>query len=259
MPEPTILITNDDGIYSKGILALQQSMRSLGRTVVVAPETEKSAVGHAITISEPIRIREMTREGSFAGYAIGGTPADCVKLGVKALLENRPNLIVSGINRGANVGMSILYSGTVSAATEGVILGVPSIAVSLDAWIDTDYTYAAEVAHEFASIVLGGGLSAGTALNINVPDKEKGAIKGIRLTKQGDSYYEEEFDRRVDPRQRIYYWMDGRLVESEENLDLDDIALREGYVSVTPLHYNLTDHRSLAELDKWSVFENGIQ
>ncbi|MDP6457678.1 MAG: 5'/3'-nucleotidase SurE [Candidatus Marinimicrobia bacterium] len=259
MPESTILITNDDGIHSKGILALQQSMKNLGRTVVVAPETEKSAVGHAITISDPIRIREITRGDSFAGYAVGGTPADCVKLGVKALLDNCPDLIVSGVNRGANVGMSIIYSGTVSAATEGVILGVPSIAVSLDTWVDTDYSYAAEVAYEFGSIVLRNGLSSGTALNINVPDLEKKAIKGIRLTKQGDSYYEEAFDRRIDPRQRIYYWMDGRLVESEENLDLDDIALREGYVSVTPLHYNLTDHRCLTELDKWSVFKNDIR
>ncbi|MFQ6673678.1 MAG: 5'/3'-nucleotidase SurE [Fidelibacterota bacterium] len=254
--EPLILITNDDGVYSRGIFALHQAIADFGQTIVVAPETEKSAVGHAITISDPIKVRDVDRGNGFSGYAVGGTPADCVKLGVKALLKDRPDIIVSGINRGANVGMSILYSGTVSAATEGVLLGIPSMAVSLDAWVDPVYTYAAKVARRFTEIVLKRGLPPGTALNVNVPGIPENEIRGIRLTRQGQSYYEEEFDRSVDPRRRTYYWMDGRLVESEEEGDLDDAALRHKCVSVTPLHYNLTSHDSMKELTLWDVFDN---
>lgn len=257
MAEPLILVTNDDGIYSRGILVLYQALKGLGERIVVAPETEKSAVGHAITLSDPIKVGEVVREDGFSGYAVGGTPADCVKLGVKALLERRPDMIVSGINRGANVGMSILYSGTVSAATEGVLLGIPSMAISLDAWVDPEYSYAAKIARQFTQMVFAHGLPAGTALNVNVPGIPEEEVKGVQLTRQGMSYYEEDFDRREDPHQRIYYWMAGRMVKSGDDADCDDTALRNRFVSVTPLHYNLTHFDSLKVLTGWDVFVNG--
>lgn len=256
MSEPYILVTNDDGIYSGGIFSLQQTVAEIGETVVVAPETEKSAVGHAITISDPIRIREVERENGFSGYSVAGTPADCVKLALKAILKRKPDLVVSGINRGANVGMSILYSGTVSAATEAVLLGVPAVAISIDVWVSPDYSFAKRIADRFVRKVLDEGISEGTALNINVPKTPNGEAKGIRLTRQGTSFYEEHFDRRIDPRQRVYYWMDGELIYSRDDPHLDDIALRDGYVSVTPLHYNLTNEGSLAELRAWEEFDS---
>lgn len=255
MDEPLILITNDDGVYSSGIFALQQAVSPLGKTVVVAPEAERSAVGHAITMADPIRIREIDLGDGFAGYAVDGTPADCVKLGVKALVSEKPQLVVSGINRGANVGMSILYSGTVSAATEAVLLGIPSVAISLDAWKNPDYDYASEIARRFAMLVLEKGIPDGVALNVNVPGVPENQIRGIRLTRQGSSFYEEEFERRTDPRQRTYYWMGGRHVSSDSDPFLDDIALSDNYVSVTPLHYNLTHEESMDYLQTLGPFE----
>ncbi len=256
MPEPLILVTNDDGFYAAGIYALQQALADIGETVVVAPEAEKSAVGHAITISNPIRISELERENGFSGYAVAGTPADCVKLGIKVIVDRTPDLVVSGINRGSNVGMSVLYSGTVSAATEAVILGVPAIAISLDAWVRPDYSYAAKVARQFVRRALEKGIAPGVALNINVPKTPNGEAAGFRLTRQGTSNYEERFDQRIDPRQNVYYWMDGELVSNESDASVDDVALREGYVSVTPLHYNLTSEESFAELNSWEDFQD---
>ncbi len=256
MPEPLILVTNDDGFYAAGIYALQQALAHIGATVVVAPEAEKSAVGHAITISNPIRISELERENGFSGYAVAGTPADCVKLGIKVIVDRTPDLVVSGINRGSNVGMSVLYSGTVSAATEAVILGVPAIAISLDAWVRPDYSYAAKVARQFVRRALEKGIARGVALNINVPKTPNGEAAGFRLTRQGTSNYEERFDQRIDPRQNVYYWMDGELVSNESDASVDDVALREGYVSVTPLHYNLTSEESFAELNSWEDFQD---
>ena len=153
MSEPLILVTNDDGITSHGIAALREAAKDLGRVVVIAPETEKSAVGHAITLSSPIRIQELSKEDGVTGFAVGGTPADCVKLAVRALLDRTPDLILSGINHGANVGMSLMYSGTVSAATEGVILGIPSIAISLDSWTSDDFNFAGKIAKQLAETI----------------------------------------------------------------------------------------------------------
>ena len=257
MSEPLILVTNDDGVTSHGIAALREAAKDLGRVVVIAPETEKSAVGHAITLSNPIRIQEISKEDGVTGFAVGGTPADCVKLAVRALLDRTPDLILSGINHGANVGMSVMYSGTVSAATEGVILGIPSIAISLDSWTSDDFNFAGKIAKQFAVKVLENGLDEGVALNINVPSVPEDEVKGIMLTRQGQSFYEETFDRRTDPRKRTYYWMDGFLVQPDKDQDVDDVALAGNYVSVTPLHFNLTHNESLTNLASWKVFNNG--
>lgn len=259
MAEPLILITNDDGIYSHGILALQKAIAPLGKTVVIAPETERSAVGHAITISNPIRTREIDRGNGFSGFAVDGTPADCVKLGVKTLLPRQPEVVVSGINRGANVGMSILYSGTVSAATEGVVLGIPSMAISLDAWVDPDYEYAATIARRLTRLILEKGIPGGVALNVNVPNGPEEGINGIRFTRQGRSFYEEDFERRTDPRHGTYFWMNGRHVSPRDDPNLDDIAIRDNYVSVTPLYYDLTHEDSLNYFGSWGLSGEGVK
>lgn len=259
MREPVILVTNDDGIYSRGIFALQQAMRELGRTVVVAPETEKSAVGHAITIADPIRVKEVERENGFSGFAIGGTPADCVKLAFTTLLPSPPDLVVSGINRGANLGTTVLYSGTVSAATEGAFLGAPSIAFSLDAYLDPVYSAAAVISRRIAEQILRSGIQKGTSLNVNIPNLALDKIRGVKTTRLGSSFFRERLHRREDPRQRVYFWLDGEHVASPaEERDVDDLVLRDGWVTVTPLQYNLTDLRVIETFRNEGVFQDGL-
>ena len=177
MSKPSILISNDDGIFAPGIYALWQAMSEIGETIVVAPNTEKSAVGHAITISDPIRIEEVTRSNGFKGYAVNGTPADSVKIAVKSIMKEKPDIIISGINAGANVGQSLLYSGTISAASEGTLLGIPSIAISLDALRDMDFSTSKVVAKKIVNKVLEYGLPNETLLNVNIPKDVEGGIK----------------------------------------------------------------------------------
>lgn len=250
---PRILITNDDGIHSAGLYALWEVMQELGSVTVVAPDTEKSAVGHAITISDPIRIQEIERRNGFLGYAVDGTPADCVKIAVKALLEKTPDIIVSGINDGANVGTNIMYSGTVSAATEGTILNIPSLAISLDSITGGDYELSKRVAITIARTVLKRGLPRGTLINVNVPNRPLRDQKGYRITQQGNIYFRDHFEKREDPRGRFYYWMTGEVVDPDQDLELDGPALKSGYISVTPIRYQMTDRTFLDELQKWPL------
>ena len=236
-----ILLVNDDGIYSPGLLALFRKFRDEYDVVIVAPDREQSSVGHAITLSDPVRIHEVIQDGKFFGYAVSGTPADCVKLAVRVILKRPPNLIISGINQGANVGASLIYSGTVSAATEGTMLSIPSIAVSLDTRRpDADFSVAAEFTLEIAKKVLKFGLPAGVSLNINIPALPREKIKGIRITRQAITYFDDFFERRIDPQGRTYYWMSGTMVEIDRGEDSDLMALKEGYISITPIKYNLT-------------------
>ena len=236
-----ILLVNDDGIYSPGLLALYRKFRDEYDVIIVAPDREQSSVGHAITLSDPVRIHEVVQDGKFFGYAVSGTPADCVKLAVRVILKRPPNLIISGINQGANVGASLIYSGTVSAATEGTMLSIPSIAVSLDTRRpDADFSVAAEFTLEIAKKVLKFGLPAGVSLNINIPALPREKIKGIRITRQAITYFDDFFERRIDPQGRTYYWMSGTMVEIDRGEDSDLMALKEGYISITPIKYNLT-------------------
>ena len=236
-----ILLVNDDGIYSPGLLALYRKFRDEYDVVIVAPDREQSSVGHAITLSDPVRIHEVVQDGKFFGYAVSGTPADCVKLAVRVILKRPPNLIISGINQGANVGASLIYSGTVSAAMEGTMLSIPSIAVSLDTRRpDADFSVAAEFTLEIAKKVLKFGLPAGVSLNINIPALPREKIKGIRITRQAITYFDDFFERRIDPQGRTYYWMSGTMVEIDRGEDSDLMALKEGYISITPIKYNLT-------------------
>ncbi len=243
------LLTNDDGIYARGLSALYEELSKDAECLIVAPEVEQSAVGHAITIFRPLMVRRAGKNGQFIGYAVAGTPADCVKIGVRELSDGPVDLVVSGINRGANVGINVLYSGTVSAATEGCILGLPSLAVSLDTHRDADYSFAAKFARKMAGFIMANNHLAGTALNVNIPSLPEEEIKGIAVTRQGRARLMENFDRRTDPRDNIYYWLAGETqLSAEEDADSDASVLRRGMISITPLHYDLTRHDALADL-----------
>jgi 5'-nucleotidase len=247
-----ILVTNDDGIQSPGLRALVDALRGWGEVWVIAPDREQSAVGHAITLSEPIRLFPWTIDGADYTFAISGTPADCVKLGLTELMPQRPDLVLSGVNRGENTGISVIYSGTVSAATEGTIDNIPSIAVSLGSFVSTRFEPAARVARHIAEVVAERGLPRDTLLNVNVPDLPLGEIRGIRVTRQGRTRFQETFMKRADPRGKIYYWMDGDKLPREES-DTDGTALHEGYVSITPIRLDFTHHEFLRELAHWPL------
>ena len=248
-----ILVSNDDGIDAPGIFALVLELKKIGDVVVVAPDKQQSAVGHAITMNFPLRAREFRKNGVFFGYAVEGTPADCVKLAVRALLKKTPDLIVSGVNHGANTAISIIYSGTVSAATEGTILGIPSMAVSLTTYGPPDFRYAAKFARKLAQLVMKKGMPEGTLLNVNVPPLPEQEIKGVVVTRQGRAVWNDTFDVRRDPANKEYYWLTGALEDSDEGLEFDQSAILKNYVSVTPIHYDLTDYNSLEAMGLWGI------
>lgn len=242
------LLTNDDGIYARGLSALYEELSKDADCLIVAPEVEQSAVGHAITLFRPLMVRRAERNGRFLGYAVAGTPADCVKIGVKELCQPI-DLVISGINKGANVGINVLYSGTVSAATEAIILGIPSFAISLDTNHDADFSVAARFARKMASFIVNSGPFDGVALNVNVPALPEEEIKGIAVTRQGQARLMESFDRRTDPRDNIYYWLAGQTqFPVAEEPDSDARALQMGKISITPLHFDLTRHDAMTDL-----------
>jgi 5''/3''-nucleotidase SurE len=249
-----ILLTNDDGIYSEGIRALSESLNDVGDVTVVAPDSERSAVGHAITLSDPLRVNQVNRGGKFFGYSTTGTPADCVKLAIRAILKKKPDLVVSGINLGPNVGYSVLYSGTVSGASEGAILGIPSFAISLATFTNPDYSYAAEFAGKLARQVLKhDDLPRGTLLNVNVPAVAKKRIKGVRIVKQSGRAIEERFDKRQDPHKRVYYWLTGEIIKSDAKGDADIETIRKNYISITPIHCDMTNYGYIEKLKTWRI------
>ena len=248
-----ILLTNDDGIGAPGLLELSREIKKIGRVAIIAPDTERSAVGHAITTKDPIRVEAYYRNGRFFGSAVSGTPADCVKLAIKDLLDQKPDLVVSGINQGDNSSLNVIYSGTVSAATEGTIFGIPSIAVSLASWNETDFGLAAVFARKLAQKVLRLGLPQGTFLNVNIPTGKKKDIKSVCITIQGTTKFEERFDKRTDPSGRDYYWMAGRKSKIKPNPRTDDAAVQRKEISITPLQYDLTNYSMIETLKKWNI------
>ncbi len=255
---PLILVSNDDGIDAPGIHALVAALQGLGDIHVVAPEREQSAVGHAITVREPVRAHRWefrSPGGPVSAWAVSGTPADCVKLALNQLLPRRPSLVVSGINQGANTAVNVIYSGTVSAATEGTILGIDSMAISLCSWESRDFEASGHLARRLAEKVLREGLPPGILLNVNIPPGPLSAIRGIRVTRQARARWEEEFVERRDPFNRPYYWLGGKFVKLEEGEDTDLTAVESGYVSVTPIHYDLTAYEALAYLRQWDWSE----
>lgn len=243
--KPVILVCNDDGIFSPGIRALAEVADEFGDVAIIAPDRQQSAVGHAVTVSTPLRSRSFQIDGRFNGQAVTGTPADSVKLAHDQLMKRKPDLVVSGINHGSNAGINILYSGTVSAATEGTILGYPSLAVSCtDYDEEADLSGAKEAARKVIGYVLSEGLPKGVTLNLNVP---AGPLKGIKWSRQANSRYVEEFEGRVDPNNRSYYWMTGKLELLDEGDDLDVNVLEKGYASLTPIQYDMTAYTLLKQ------------
>lgn len=243
------LLTNDDGIYAKGLSALYRALSRDADCLIVAPEIEQSAVGHAITVFRPLMVRPARKNGHFLGYAVAGTPADCVKIGLRELSDGPVDLVVSGINRGANVGTNVIYSGTVSAATEGAIMGVPSMAVSLDSYDgDADFNVAAKIARKMAALLLKDHLLKHIPVNINVPALPEGEIRGVVVVRQGRARLIESYEKRVDPRENIYYWLTGETqLPDQEDPQTDACALRRGMITITPLDYDLTRHDVLAD------------
>jgi 5'-nucleotidase len=228
-------------------------MSDLGDVDVVAPDAEQSAVGHAITTQTPLRVKVFAFEDGGLGHAVNGTPADCVKLALGAILERPVNLLVSGINLGPNTATNIIYSGTVSAATEARILGIPSVAVSIGAFRDPLWETAAVYARRVAEQVLEHGLPRKVLLNVNVPNLPLDQLKGVKVTRQGDSSYEEKYDIRRDPRDVPYYWAAGRYKMSDVDDDTDALALERGFVSVTPVTFDLTARDFLEEVGRWGL------
>jgi 5'-nucleotidase len=248
-----ILVCNDDGIAAPGLAALAEALREVGEVTVVAPDRQQSAVGHAITMNRPLRVVAHRSEGTFFGHAVEGTPADAVKLAVKCLMDRKPDLVVSGINHGSNTAVNILYSGTVSAATEGTILGIPSIAISLTTYGEADFRYAGRIAARLARTVIARGLPPGVLLNVNVPALPEEEIRGMKITRQGESSWDDTFDVRRDPANREYYWLTGEMRITDTDPDTDQVAIRDGYVSVTPIRYDLTDRGMLEVLRGWGM------
>jgi 5'-nucleotidase len=247
-------LTNDDGIYAPGLRALRRELMKLGEVAVVAPATEQSAAGHSITLLTPLLIQKVLDEDQrFLGWAVEGKPADCVKLALQELLPERPDLVVSGLNAGSNAGINVLYSGTVAAAVEGAFYRHTSIAVSLQYTQPQplDFPRAAELARKTIGQILEHRPGPGTLFNVNIPSLEKGPVRGIRVAPQNVLAYAEQFDRRTDPRGRVYFWNTPGAMVSDPHPDTDESALAESYISVTPLQFDLTHHTLLQQMQKW--------
>lgn len=253
-----ILLTNDDGIYAPGLRALRLELLKLGEVFVVAPATEQSAVGHSVTLTTPLVVQEVQDDRQqLLGWAVEGRPADCVKLAIRELLPQPPDLVVSGLNAGSNAGINVLYSGTVAAAIEGAFFRRISIACSLEytKLRPLDFARGADLARRVIEQVLATRPADGSLYNINVPSPERGPVRGVRVVPQNIAAYVETYDRRTDPRGRVYFWSNPEFHCPDPHPDTDVTALAEGYVTVTPLQFNLTDAALLAQMNgrEWSL------
>ncbi|HEY1376557.1 MAG TPA: 5'/3'-nucleotidase SurE [Gemmataceae bacterium] len=249
-----ILLTNDDGIYAPGLRALRTELQKLGPVTVVAPATEQSATGHSITLLVPLMVQEVRDDSDeFLGWAVEGKPADCVKLALQELLPEPPDLVVSGLNAGSNAGINVLYSGTVAAAAEAAFNRQVAVAVSLEYTKPgpLPFAEAAVLGRRVIEQILAGRPAAGSLFNVNIPDLDRGPVRGVRVAPQNVMPYAEQFDRRTDPRGRVYFWnMPGTMIP-EPHPDTDESALADGFITVTPLQFNLTHHDQLAALRRW--------
>ncbi len=254
-----ILVTNDDGVQAPGLLALAKELRFLGKVTVLAPDRNWSASGHVKTMERPLRVKEVRLADGSEALASDGAPSDCVALAMLGLLSEKIDLVVSGINPNANLGHDVTYSGTVTAAMEAAIFGVPGLAISLDSprnhLSELDYQPAARVAAQVAKQVLKEGLPAGVLLNINVPYLPYDELKGIRVTRQGLRVYNDSLDKRLDPRGKPYYWIGGDEPSGVPENGTDFGALANGMVSITPLHLDLTAHQFMNHIKKWQIFD----
>ena len=248
-----VLLTNDDGILSPGLWALYHQFVIHHNVTVIAPDRERSAVSHGITLHEPIRATLTSVNGGYQGYAVSGTPADCVKLGVLELMDTPPDFVVSGINSGANVGININYSGTVAAAKEAAIYGIAAIAVSSNGRYTGDYEAVAKFIETLSRKVFENGLPQGTFLNVNIPNGPLGDTVGVRFSRQGLELYAEHFEKRTDPRNRTYYWQGSETHQHNDDLDIDGTALQKRYIAITPIKCDMTDYEALENLKHWRL------
>lgn len=256
MNKPLILISNDDGITSRGIRLLVEIMSELGEVLVVAPDSPQSAMGHAITIGDTLRLDETDIFGDIKAYECSGTPADCVKLAKHHILTDRqPDLVVSGMNHGSNTSISVLYSGTMSAAIEAAMEGLPAIGFSL-----CDYSHEADMSHvrkwikNIAQEALKKGIPKGVAINVNFPPKRNEEIRGIKICRQANARWQEEFDERFDPYGRKYYWLTGNFVNHDKGEDNDEWAIANNYVSLVPCLFDLTAHYAMTQInEEWDL------
>jgi 5'-nucleotidase len=253
--KPLILVTNDDGITAPGIRALISVMNELGDVVVVAPDSPQSAMGHAITINSTLHCDSIKiDDGPQIEYSCSGTPADCIKMGVNEILERKPDICVSGINHGSNSSINVIYSGTMSAALEASIEGIPAIGFSLlDYRWNADFNAIKTFIKKITITALKEGIPKGNALNVNFPKLLKKDIKGIKICRQAKAYWIEKFDKRKSPQGKEYYWLTGELINHDKGEDSDEWALKNGYISVVPVKFDMTDHSNIKELNKWKI------
>ncbi|MEO0585075.1 MAG: 5'/3'-nucleotidase SurE [Bacteroidota bacterium] len=248
----SILVSNDDGIHAPGILALVEVARAFGDVTIVAPDSAQSGMGHAISVGKPLRIYEEDMPFDMKGYAVSGTPADCVKLATGVIMDQDPDLILSGVNHGYNSSVSSIYSGTLSAAREGAIQGIPAIGFSLGNYQHSaDLSTTKAVVHAILQQVTTHQMRPGQLLNVNIPDLPLSEIKGFRVARQAMGRWEQEFDERTDPHGRKYYWLTGKFALQDNGTDTDVHALTEGYVAISPMMHDLTAHQEIAPFSQW--------
>jgi 5'-nucleotidase len=252
--KPLILVTNDDGITAPGLRTLIEVMKTIGDVVVVAPDSPQSGMGHAITVNSTLFVEKVkVDKGKQMEYSCSGTPADCVKLAVTQILDRKPDLCVSGINHGSNSSINVIYSGTMSAAIEAGIEGIPAIGFSLlDYSWNANFEAAKPYVKSIVENVLKEGLPKDVVLNVNIPNLSKKELKGIKICRQARANWEEEFDKRTNPQGRIYYWLTGKFVNLDHGEDTDEWALQNGYVSVVPVQFDLTAHHCIQTLNTWN-------
>ncbi|HUU70667.1 MAG TPA: 5'/3'-nucleotidase SurE [Planctomycetota bacterium] len=243
-----ILLSNDDGIFALGLSALRDALRDVEDVTVVAPDMEQSGAAHSITLHLPLRVRRLQQKNEFFGFTVNGSPADCVKIAIRELMEQPPAAVLTGINYGANLGVNVFYSGTVAGALEGAMFGLPSFAFSLDHGENPDFDEAARMARQVYDFFKDKPLPRGTLLNVNIPALPADKIKGVAITRMSRAGYDEKFEKRYDPRGQVYYWISGRIDDTDNLPGTDVNAVRNGYVSVTPLHYDLTEYQIVEQL-----------
>ena len=249
-----ILLTNDDGIYAPGLEALFKRLIERHSVSVIAPDREQSAVGHGITLNQPLRVNPISINNAFQGYAVSGTPADCIKMGVLEILDSKPDMVISGINPGANVGININYSGTVAAAKEATLYGILAIAVSIHSREVRNYDEAAIFIEALAEDVHANGLPFGTFLNVNIPNRPLKEIAGIRISRLDMDFFPEFIDKRMDPRRRTYYWQGCDSLPAGKSTDIDGSALCKDFISITPIKCDQTDYGVLETMKRWKIF-----
>ena len=253
MKRPLILVTNDDGINAPGIRTLISVVKDIGDVIVVAPNSPQSGMGHAITINSTLHSSRITPKNSeIIEYSCSGTPADCVKLAINELMPRKPDLCVSGINHGSNSSINVIYSGTMSAAIEAGIEGVPAIGFSLlDYSWNADFSQSKDFIRKITLNALNNGIPKGVVLNVNIPAVKKSDIKGVKICRQAKAYWVEEFDKRKNPLGQEYYWLTGKFVNKDQGEDTDEWALKNNYISIVPVEFDLTAHHAIQDLNQW--------